>query len=394
MATFTYWANSENGENETGRMEADNQEDLILRLRQNGKFCYRVREESVQSKVKNLKLREVSQFCRQLASMLSAGINLSQSLNTMYRSNEKKRIRNASLALYESVLSGQSLSQSIGQLGKTFPELLRYMIETGEASGSLDEIMESMAVHYDKEYQLRKKIINAMIYPIILAFVAVSVVIFMVIIVLPQFVQLYQGVELPLPTKMLLAFSEFFSSNFFAILIAFVIFIGLFLYARTIRSIRKKMDKMKLKIPIFGKLNRTIITSRFASTYSILYSSGISILQSTEIVSKVMNSVFVEDKLIWVSERLQSGNLLSKSLEQTKVFDPMMVTMVSVGEESGTLDEILKKTGKVFREDADIAIARMVALIEPIMIIVLGSIMLFIVLAIILPVFNMYNQIM
>ena len=395
MATFKYKAHTEAGKSESGKMEAESREDLIRILRSDGKYCYDVRQlgaEALQNKP--LKLKEISNFCRQLSSMLGAGVNMSRSLNTIYLSNVSKRMKSASLTLYESVLRGQPLSQSMQQMGKVFPELLIYMIETGEASGTLDDILENMADHYEQELYLKKKAVSALIYPIVLCIVSVAVVVYLLANVFPKFVDMYAGVDLPAPTRLLMSLSDGLKNNWAVLLGVLLALSMLFAYLMTKKSFRVRVSRSQLKLPVIGKLLRTILTSRFASTFAILYSSGIGVLKSVDILSRVMNNAYVEQELIGVQEGLRQGNMLSSSLDEIKIFDQMLVTTVAVGEESGMLDEMLRKTGSYFSRESETALARLVSLIEPIMIVVLGIIVGFIVIAAITPVFSMYEQIL
>lgn len=395
MATFRYKGYSKIGELQAGLVEAADREAVLNQLRSQDIFCFEViqeREKEVQSRP--LKLKELTSFCRQLSSMLTAGINMSRALDTMYRSNANKRIRDTALTLYESVLKGQPLSESMRQLGKTFPELLISMVETGEMSGTLEEILETMAAHYEQELQMKKKAQSALIYPAILSIVSIIVVVFMLTFVLPTFVKMYDGVDLPVPTQIIMRLSDFVRTQWGLLL---GVLLGLALLIPSLMSLKKvriRVKKTLLYLPVVGRLLRTILTARFASTFAVLYSSGIGILQSTDILSRVVNNDYVEQRLLEVKDRLQEGQLLSAALEQMNVFDRVLVTMVAVGEESGTMDSMLQKSGKNFQKEAEMALTQMVALIEPLMIVLLGVVVGFIVLAMILPVFSMYQQIM
>jgi len=397
MAKFSYRARLENGKTENGFMEALNEKDLLRKLRNTGKYCISFREKNViEKEIPPLKSRELSIFCSQMAAMLGAGIGMSQSLDTLYQSGLSKNLKAAALSLYEGVLDGDSLSLSMKKQGKVFPELLVYMTETGEASGELDSIMNNMAEHYATEEEMHKKIKSALTYPIILALVTVVVVVLMLTKILPSFIGMYGDTPLPLPTKMLMGLSDFLIHKWGILLTAALILALLFSWLNTVKSYRIAVRRNHMKNPIFGmgKLIRTVLTSRFASTFGILYSSGISILECIDISTRVMNNDYVEDRLKNVADCLRQGQTLAESLDNTEVFDRMLVTMVRVGEESGSLDEMLRKTGAYFKKEADGALNQLIALIDPLMIIIFGGIIGFIVLAIMLPIFGMYQQIM
>jgi len=205
---------------------------------------------------------------------------------------------------------------------------------------------------------------------------------------------MYAGVDLPAPTRLLMSLSDGLKNNWAVLLGVLLALSMLFAYLMTKKSFRVRVSRSQLKLPVIGKLLRTILTSRFASTFAILYSSGIGVLKSVDILSRVMNNAYVEQELIGVQEGLRQGNMLSSSLDEIKIFDQMLITTVAVGEESGMLDEMLRKTGSYFSRESETALARLVALIEPVMIVVLGMIVGFIVIAAITPVFSMYEQIL
>ncbi len=394
MAQFVYKARSAAGQVETGVAEATDKEELIHQLREKQLFCFQVREqrEKDQGTSKPLKLKHLSTFCRQLAALLHAGVSMAQALDTLYKSSPNRQAKEAALTLYEGVLKGQSLSATMQQMGKTFPELLTYMTETGEASGTLDIIMEKMALHYEQELQMKKKIQSALIYPVLLSIISLGSVIFLLTTVLPQFVDMYQGMDLPAPTRLLLGINQFVTNNWLlllGILLAFVLLSG---YLMTQKRFRISVKWLIFRLPLVGRLVQTILTSRFASTFSVLYASGISILKSLDITSRVLGNDYVEQRMLMVAERLRLGGMLSESLAETGVFNQMFISMVLVGEESGTLDDMLQKTGDFFEKEANTALTQMIALIEPLMIVIFGMIISFIVLAIILPIFNMYGQ--
>lgn len=394
MAEFKYKAVTYDGSAENGISEAADREELMHRLREQKLYPLSVKEYKAAAKAtpKPLRLKQLSAFCRQLAAMLHAGVSMAKALDTLCQSGSDKRTRAVSLAVYEGVLKGQSLSESMKQQEKVFPELLIYMTETGEASGTLDVIMEKMAKHFEREQQMKKKIMGALTYPILLSVVAVFVVTFLLTAVLPQFLEMYEGVALPMPTRVLMGISTFLTEKWGVALGVLLGVVLLCTWLMSQKAVRIAIDDIKLRLPIAGKLQKTILTSRFASTFSVLYGSGISILRSIDVTSRVMGNQYVEQKMMMVSESLRQGGMLSAALSAVGIFNPMFLSMVLVGEESGSLDEMLEKTGAFFEKESAAALSQMVALIEPVMIVVFGVIIGFIVLAIILPIFGMYAQ--
>lgn len=400
MPIYTYKAKVSSGDIITEKAEAANQNELINRLSAEGKFVISVKEESGQSSAKTahkgpgkLKLKGVVNFCRQLASTLSAGIVLVRALSIVYEATEDKKVKQAVRMLYDGVQKGQGLSQTMADMGKTFPDLLINMVESGEASGNLDEIMNKMATHYEDEQRLNSKIKSSMIYPIVLGVMTVAVVIFMLTVILPQFTSTYADMVMPLPTRMMMALGDFIAGFWWLIIAAIV---GLVFAWRAIFALpgpRLSLDSFKLKLPVAGKLFRTIFTARFASTFGLLYSSGISMLTCIDISAKVIDNRLIRKKLVEVSDKLKRGGMLSNALREAQCFDFIFTAMVLTGEESGSLDDVLQRTGKYFQDEADTAISRLVALLEPIMIVIMGVVIGFIVISIMLPMFAQYDQI-
>ena len=385
------------GTKECRTAEAPDQATLVRNLHEENLYCYEIQELNAVKKKdifdqRKINLKFIVTYCRQLGAMLAAGVLLSRALDIIYDSAEKKTMKKAIYRLREQVQEGESLSRAMKEMGRAFPSLLIYMTETGETSGTLDVIMEQMAEHYEQEIKTKGKVRTAMIYPCILAVVAIVATTFMLIEVLPRFVTMFSGIQLPWITRKMLELSSFLQSYGKILAAGIVCLFLLFLWGLSKPVFRIKVDKLQLSIPIVGKLLRTIYTSRFATTFSILYGSGIDVLMSLEVTAKVLGNSYVEKKLGEALEELQRGRSLSVSLESVGIFTKVFLSMVVVGEESGSLENVLRDTGKFFDEEASTAIAQMVALMEPAMIVVMGGIIGTIVLSIMIPIFSMYGQ--
>lgn len=269
------------------------------------------------------------------------------------------------------------------------------MVEAGEASGSLDVVMMRLADTYEKENKLNNKVRQALIYPLFLICLTLAVVVFLLAFVLPKFMSMFSelGGNIPLPTLILLKLSHFITSYWY-LLITFVILISI-LWGRYKRSKSGKIkwDRLKLKLPIAGKLLIIIDSARFSRTLSSLISSGMPIIQSLEIVGRVIGNGYLEQKLYGVIEDVRRGVPLSASVKKLSIFPPMLCSMLSVGEESGNLDDILNKTSAFYDEESETAIQRLIALIEPVMIVILAVIVGFIIISIILPIYSIYQKV-
>jgi type IV pilus assembly protein PilC len=250
-----------------------------------------------------------------------------------------------------------------------------------------------MSEHYEKEQKLNNKIRTASIYPAILGVVSVAVILMLVTFVLPTITGMFDPENIPWTTRIILGFSNFVTTNWVAILATLFMLIVGFRLALKIPKVKIEFDKMKLYLPIFGRLNSTIYSARAARAMASLYSSGVQTIDMLETTSRVLNNAYLEDKFYGVIEEVTKGELISKAIQNTGEFDTMLSSMIFIGEESGSLGEILNSTADYFDNEADSALARMIAMIEPIMLIVLGVIIGFIVVSIIQPIFQMYESI-
>lgn len=394
MPVYCYKAKKMDGTQVNGTMEAAEYSSLVHLLREDGLYVYYMLEKNdsptgiLDSK---LGIKQIAIFCSQMSAMLKAGIPIAGALGISGKSISDKKMKKAVELVCEQVQKGQEMSQSMKKTGKKFPAFLIYMIETGETSGALDEIMEKMAAHYEQEAELRGKIRTALIYPCILAITAAIVTIFMLTFVLPQFFSLFGDMELPALTRFLIAVSLFLTRHWFSLLTGICVFAGMCYLLMSKDAFRLMVHGWMLQIPGIGALLKTIYTYRFASAFSLLYGSGVGILKSLDVSGRVMGNRYAGKQLELVSEKISSGIRLYEALEDTEVFRQMFISMVMVGEESGSLEEIMVETGDVFRKEASTAISQLIALLEPMMIIIMGGIVGVIVLSIMLPIFQTYS---
>jgi type IV pilus assembly protein PilC len=297
--------------------------------------------------------------------------------------------------VYDKVQQGLTLSEAMRRHIDVFPELLVNMVVAGEASGNLDIILNRMAVHYEKETKISNKVKGAMVYPIVLAIVTLIVVIFLLVFVLPTFTGIFSnsGTALPAPTRILLAISTFLINYWYAAIGLVIAFITLFIIAIKIPKVRYALDSLKFKIPIVKGINQKVVTARLSRTLSTLLSSGMPLLQVLDIVSRIVNNKVVEEGLDKAKEDVKRGLLLSVPIKKMDLFPPMFISMLTIGEESGSIDEILDKTANYYDDEAETAMEGMTRLVEPLMLVFIAVVVGSIVAAIILPMFDMMNSI-
>ena len=401
MPNYSYTAVDSKGKTLTGSSEATSLTQLAARLREKDQYIVKAVDQAdvIMSKQiganRKVKVKPLSIFCRQFATLINAGITAVKSLDILYQQTEDKDMKVYLGRIYEAVQKGEAMSEAFRKQNLAFPELFINMVMAGESSGNLDAVLIRMADHYEKENKLKNKIKGAMVYPMVLMTLTIVVVILMLTVVLPSFtgIILSGGGEIPLPTRMLLGLSEFIQKYWYLIA-GFIILVAISwrAYKRSDNG-RLWWDRTKLKIPVVKKSLRMIYSSRFARTLSTLLSSGIQMLPSIDITARVINNQLIHDKLKGSIEDIRKGTPLSLALKKTDQFPPMIYNMISVGEESGLLDDILLKTAAFYDEESDAAITRLVALLEPLLIIFMAVIIGFIVISIALPMFSMYGAV-
>lgn len=398
--TYKYKAVTVTGEYIEGIHEAKSTDEVVSMLK--GKdylpiFVEKVNENQKKSIVlkKSIKKKGIAIFCRQFHAMLNAGISIINCLDILKEQTENKTLKNAIGQAYEDVQKGMTLSETMRGNSSVFPVLLVNMVEAGEVSGNLDVIMDRMAIHYEKEFKIENKVKSAFTYPIILIIVSIAVVIFLLTMVMPTFIGMFDnsGLTLPSPTRHLLNISERISNYWYIYLIMIpLIILGIITYSKTFHG-RMFFDKLKIILPGIKKTNVKIITSRFTRTLSTLLSSGIPLIQSMEVVSKVVDNVVIIKGLERGIEDIKKGVNLSSIVEEIGVFPPMVYSMIRVGEESGSLDEILLKTADFYDEEVENSLDKMTTMLEPILILIMAVVIGFIVIAMAMPMFDMVNTI-
>ncbi len=397
---YKYKAISQRGESIEGFFEGNDEADVLAMLKGNNYLPISIEKDSgtvTEVHIFSAKVgkKDLAVFCRQFYTMLNAGIGIVKCMEILEKQTENKSLIKALETLGENVQKGFALSESMKKHTKVFPPLLINMVEAGEVSGNLDTIMERMAIHFEKENKLENKIKSAFMYPAVLSVVTVAVVIFMLVGVMPTFVGMFEasGQTLPQLTLLLLNISNWMTKYWYIfIFFSIIITVGSMMFMKSAEG-RRFFDSLKITVPIVKNTNIKIITSRFTRTLSTLMDSGIPLLQAMDVVSRVVGNTVVLDKLTVASENVRKGIPLSKAIHDMKVFPPMVDSMIKIGEESGTLDDILNKTADFYDEEVETALQRMTTLMEPILIVVMALLIGFIVIAMVLPLFDMVNTI-
>lgn len=401
MPDYKYKAITNTGKNISGEYTAKSINEVKIMMKENEYYPVKI-EEVVKGKEINIleafnriKIKDIAVFCRQLYTMLNAGVTIIKSLDILRVQTENKKLRLIMGALYEEVQKGLTFSEALKNHQDTFPELLINMVEAGEVSGNLDIIMDRLATHYEKENKINNKVKGAMVYPIILSIVATVVVIFLLTFVMPTFVSMFEGsgVELPLPTRILLNISSSISDHWYiwALGVAGLAY-GCNLGFRSNR-VKDFIDYIKFRIPVVKGTTQKVVTSRFTRTLSTLLRSGIPLIEALEVVSKIVGNRIVAQGILGAKEDVKKGLGLAEPIKNLGLFPPMVDSMISIGEESGSLDDILDRTANFYDEEVEVALQKMTTILEPLMIVIMAVVIGAIVIAMVLPMFDMFNTI-
>ena len=384
----------------TLEVDAPNRTDAVNRIRLKGKPIS-VEEKVMGSKEivlfqsKKIKLKDISLFCKQMSVMLNSGIPLNNAVDILEQQTDAKNLKASLKVISKSLKEGSQLSKAMLDQEGMFPDLLIRMVQAGEKTGKLDEVLEKMSEHYNKELKTSRQIRGAMIYPAVLAFLAVAAVLALLYIVIPSFSGIFEqsGMDMPLPTRIVLAASNFVRSYWYILFGVTGILVFLFLRYRSTEAGRYQLDRLKLNLPVIKGPMQKIVTARFASTLAILTSAGIPLVEAIESAAATTNNAVVIEKMKIANEGLQKGERLTGMITSTGLFPPMMLSMVKIGEESGSLESMLVKTSDYYEEELETAIKQLLSLLEPAMIIVMGVIIGGIVASVMLPMFELAHAV-
>lgn len=400
MPAYEYKALDSRGKQKQGVVEADAPRAVRQQLREKGLTPLAV-EAAVQKRTPSnplssggsLAAADLALITRQLATLIQSGIPIEQTLSATAQQTSKPRIRSMLIAIRAKVMEGYTLADSLGEFPKAFPRLYRSTVAAGEHAGHLDLVLNRLADYTENRQEARQKIQLAAIYPIILSFVAIAIVVFLLTYVVPDIIEVFvkQGQELPALTQAMLAMSEFLTSYGVYLVILLLLGIMAFRYALNKPGFRMRFHKRLLHLPLFSGMVRGVNTARYASTLSILTTSGVPLVDAMRIAGEVLSNEYLRQELKEAARKVSEGGSLQRALDQTGYFPPMMLHMIASGEASGDLDSMLERTATMQENTLQSKMAAIVGLFEPMMLLVMGVVVLIIVMAIMLPILNMSN---
>lgn len=404
MPTFQYTVRDGSGQVKTGVKEAENQGVLARQLREQGFTVAKIKQtrgltskSSAVAKPKGLvkggvKLTELSIYCRQFSTMIDAGVSLVRCLSVLQEQSQSVRLRRITADIQSEVEAGNSLSKAMQKYPRVFNNLFVGLVRAGEVGGVLEESLQRLSYFLEKDVELRRKVKAAMTYPVIVMVVAVLIVVGLVTFILPKFFDLFKELgikEFPPITLFLKQCSDFLTMGFpvrqLVIGVVCVLLVIAFkLFVRT-KFGRRLYDRFKLKVPVFGNLNHKIALARFSRTLGTLLVSGVPILQALETVAGTVDNDILSEAILNARNRIREGDRIGDPLKKSGLFPPMVVQMISIGEESGALDSMLTKVAEFYEGEVDAALESLTAAIEPVMIVFLGGAVGFIVVAMFMP---------
>ncbi len=399
MANYSYKAKNLAGEYLEGVIEANSRDEIDYALRDKGYFVVDATRQGSEFTLGGLfgsvSVKDLAVFCRQFSVMINSGITIVESIGTLSEQVEKKKLKDALDVIHGDIQKGRLLSTSMELYPEIFPNFMRNMVKVGEASGSLDDILNRLADYYEHDAKIRRKIRTALTYPAILGVMTVGLVVLLMVKILPMFNDILNstGGEMPLLTVVLMAMSDFMVNNALGLIISiFLVVIGITYFKKT-ESGTYWFDSIKLNLPVIKKSVIKVITARFARSLGILLKSGITIINAMDIIGDLIGNVVVEERFQSAKEEIKEGRGIAGPLKRLGLFPPLLIHMVTVGENTGELDEMLARTAGFFDEEVDEAIDKLTGMIEPVMIIIMAVVVGTIILSIMLPMISVLSSV-
>lgn len=403
MSHYKYVAKNLQGDKISGKLDVKDEIELITTLKKYGYYILHY-DHIKGNHIKNIlninfstavSTKDIAIFCKQFSVIISAGINICEALNILSNQCKNHRIRKSLTVICNNVQRGEELSRALEGFKDIYPEFMIDMITIGEQSGTLDKTLIMLWDYYIKQSKLNRKVKDASYYPILLLISTVIITFFLMVKIVPIFVEnlLSLNAKTPYITTVIINISRFLNSNIATILISTTMFIIMTFQLKKTKTIKKKVDYLKLNTPIFNKLYRNILTARFSRFMNILLHSGLNIIRALDIMSNTIGNIVVKQRLQLSIEDIKKGKTVSESISSINIFEPLLISMVSIGEESGELDEMLLKTADIFEDEVYENIEKMITFIQPVMIIILAIVIGTIIISIMLPMISIMDSV-
>lgn len=402
LAKFRYIAVSPQGKYHRGLLTAPTYEQALAQLDEQGLWAIELSDRSHNILYKEIQLTKptvkslpFTVFCRQLATMYRSGVKVAAALDILAQQTDSKTLAKVLREMASEMRSGAQFSEAASKHPSIFNTVFINMVRAGEESGKLDEVLSRLAIHHEKEHQTREKIKSAMIYPVIMSIVMIAVIIFIMIFIIPRYVANFQsmGVELPLATQVVIQLSDWMMQYSYLLLLGGMLPTAALMWMRRSEQGRYRLDSWKLKFPIFGKLWYQQAIARFSRSFSSLYAAGLPMLQMMTILSKVVGNEAIGRHIAQARRSLEEGESVTAPFRNSELFTPMVVQMMEIGEQTGQLDTMMEKIADFYESDVDALSDRLKSMLEPVLILILSMVVGGIVIAVLLPVFQLLENI-
>lgn len=400
MPYYRYTVKNEHGEDIRGKVEARNKHQAAVVLRERGLLVVKIDDlndgllDNLNKVISGIKYSDIVEFTRQLSTMITAGLSLIEALTILEQQASKASIKQLMSSLIKSIEGGTSFSDALQAHPKVFSVTYVQLVKAGELGGILDDILERLADNMEKSKDLRGKIKGAMVYPVVVLVAMIAAMLVMMLVVVPKMNQMYEdlGATLPTPTLILIGISNFFVNFWWLVGILLVGAVIALQRWRKTEAGALNYDKFLFKIPIVGRLRTKIILTEYSRTLSLLMKAGVSLLESLEVVAFSTGSVLYRKAIHEMGKKVEKGVTLSQAIQAAEVFPPILVQMTAVGEETGKMDDVLMKLSVYFQNETENAVKGLMAAIEPLIMVLLGIGVGFMVIAVIMPIYNLTSQ--
>ena len=400
MAQFSYTAMTPDGKKKTGRVEAKSKEVAVANLKAEGLTVTKIEAggggglKGIFSFGQKVKTRDFAIFCRQFTSIVRAGVSIVDAFQMLADQTQNSALKNAIEQTHSDISKGDTLATAMKKRGGVFPGMLTNMVEAGEASGSLDVAFERMSIQFEKDAKLESAVKKAMIYPIVLIVVMIGVVAAMMLFVIPRFVGMFEevGGDLPAVTKALMNVSGFFVKFWWLMIIIIVAIVAGYKTFYATQNGKEIIDRIKLRIPVFGGIQIKSACAKLGRTLCTLLGAGVPMVDALDITARSMDNEMYRKAMKDAKDQVTRGVALSRPLKTSGLFPPMVIHMVSIGEETGNIEQMLENVAGYYEDDVQAATESMMALMEPFIIIVMAGVVGFLVIAMLSPMFSLYEN--
>ncbi|RXT14692.1 type II secretion system F family protein [Ammoniphilus sp. CFH 90114] len=401
MTQFVYEGRDRTGKQRKGKITSNSRREAMLKLREQGIAVLNMKEQEVSFLQQDItigspvKFKDYVIFLRQYSTLLQSGVTVVDATKVLAEQSESKALRSALQGIEEDLRSGKPLSEAASKHPKIFPPMFINMVQAGEVAGSIDETLDRLATYFEKQHRTKQKVVSALTYPIVVGLIAGGVVMFLLTSVVPTFANMFSGfgAELPAITKLVLHLSARMKEIWWMVILGLILLYVTFMIIKRMAGIKFYVDYFSLRLPLFGKLLQKALIARMARTLSSLFASSVPILQAITIVEKVLDNEVMTKVLSSSRTSLETGRPLTEPMKQHWVFPPLVTQMIAIGEQTGSLDVMLGKVADFYEAEVESATDQLKSLIEPLMIVLLAGIVGTIVSAILVPMFQIFNEI-